>query len=158
MAAGRPSSVASCRRTSAGRRYGALPGRQPTRGRVRQGPCESNRHVMPSRPVSEARKGRPLSRVPIPHQNPQACPPLHAASFSARSHAKFPTDTCSVARRPATPVEQQRHASRPVVGVRPINYFFLLNKVKVRPIISRGFGRGGRGNPSARARPDYLLT
>ena len=58
MAAGSPSSVASCRRTSAGRRYGALPGRQPTRGRVRQGPCESNRHVMPSRPVSEARKGR----------------------------------------------------------------------------------------------------
>lgn len=87
----------SCRCTSAGRRYGALPGRQLTHGRVRQGPSESNCHVMPSRPVSEERAEPPLASpsVPIPHQNTQAC--LYAAAMHATSPpaplAKFPTDT-----------------------------------------------------------------
>lgn len=87
----------SCRCTSAGRRYGALPGRQLTHGRVRQGPSESNCHVMASRPVSEERAEPPLASpsVPIPHQNTQAC--LYAAAMHATSPpaplAKFPTDT-----------------------------------------------------------------
>jgi hypothetical protein len=64
--------------TSAGRRCGALPGRQPTRGRVQHGTCASNRHVIPSRAVSEARKRRGLrlrSRASPSVPHPLASPP-----------------------------------------------------------------------------------
>jgi hypothetical protein len=117
----------SCRCTSAGRRYGALPGRQLTHGRVRQGPSESNCHVMPSRPVSEERAEPPLASpsVPIPHQNTQAC--LYAAAMHAtpwevsNRHITSQVFRMQLAPRRrsrtrvavAASIKQQCHASRP---------------------------------------------